>query len=82
MGMHSEKLEKARGNKPQSQIRADKCARSKERNIQRRERVGAEIQERLDFWRSLSPEAQLKELDKRPGNSKKQRTKILAKMKN
>lgn len=76
MGAYSSRIEKLRGNKPASQIRADKCHRSKLRGIERKKEKEEEIQNRLDHWRSLSFEQQLKELDKRPGKSKKQREKI------
>lgn len=39
-----------------------------------------EAQERLDRWRSLTPEQRLKELDSRPGSSAKQRARILKEM--
>lgn len=80
MGVYADKLVKSRGDKPSTQIRADKCQRSKMRNEERSEQKQEEIQERLDYWRSLSLQEQLKELDKRPGNSIKQRQKILAKI--
>lgn len=80
MGAYADKLVKSRGDKSATQIRADKCQRSKMRNEERNKQKQKEIQERLDYWRSLSLQEQLKELDKRPGNSTKQREKILAKI--
>lgn len=80
MGVYADNLVKSRGDKSATQIREDKCSRSKERNVQRRNNKAPQIQERLDYWRSLSLQEQLKELDKRPGNSTKQRQKILAKI--
>lgn len=76
MGVYSEKLAKSREGRPATQIREEKCARSKERNNQRKKDKGPIIQERLDYWRSLSLKEQLDELDKRPGNSVKQKGKI------
>lgn len=77
MGMYSEKLAKSREGRPATQIREEKCTRSKERSVQRKKDKGPIIKERLDYWRSLSPIDQLKELDKRPGKSTKQRIRIL-----
>lgn len=76
MGAYADRLAKVRGNKLASQIRAEKCSRSKERNERLSEQKQEEIQKRLEFWRSLSHKEQLKELDKRPGKSEKQRLKI------
>jgi len=39
-----------------------------------------EAQERLERWRSLTPAQRLAELDKRPGNSTRQRARILKEM--
>lgn len=43
-------------------------------------RKRAEATERQAEWSALSPKQQLSELDKRPGDSKKQRARIQAKM--
>jgi hypothetical protein len=39
-----------------------------------------EAKERLEAWNKLSPQEQLKALDSRPGESKKQRARLLAKI--
>ena len=39
-----------------------------------------EAQERLERWRSLTPAQRLAELDRRPGNSTRQRARILKEM--
>jgi hypothetical protein len=43
-------------------------------------RKRAEAVERQSAWANLSPKQQLAELDRRPGESKKQRARILALM--
>lgn len=47
--------------------------------LERKELKRLEGEERLLNWRSLTPMQQIAELDKRPGESKKQRARILAK---
>lgn len=46
----------------------------------KREQKRQEAEQRIKDWRALSYADQLKELDKRPGKSEKQRAKIWAKI--
>jgi len=56
-------------------------ARQKQEDLeQRKERLRAEAAERQKAWDALSPSAQLKLLQTRPGESKKQRAKIEARV--
>lgn len=51
----------------------------------RKEKRKAENEERLEYWRSLTPKQQIQDLDRRLGKgvgAKKQRAKILAKIEN
>lgn len=82
---HSEAVKREQVGMTAAQIRANKCQRSKERNLLRKEERRKEAEERNTYWRSISSKEQLNQLDRRLGNAvgaTKQRTKILGKQDN
>jgi hypothetical protein len=73
-----EKMREARKASPE-QIRKEKYQRTKARNAERARERQVVIDERLNHWRSLTPQQQLTELDRRLGKgigAKKQRARI------
>lgn len=77
---HSERIKQANSNLTADQIRANKCQRSKERNVQRLTERRKEAEERQQYWDSLSNTEKIQALDKRLGvgvGAVKQRSKIL-----
>jgi len=59
------------------QIRANKIEKCRVRGERRRAFRMELAQERLEYWRGLTLKQQLTELDSRPGESKKQRARIV-----
>ena len=77
MGKYADSANSKNRNLSASQIRANKCARSKQRNETRREERRKEAEERNKSWTKLSTKEKLASLDSRRGKSVKQRKRIL-----
>lgn len=78
MGKYADEVNRKNSNLSNLQIRANKCTRSKARNEARKVERRKEAEARNSAWAKLSVKEKLSSLDRRRGNSKKQKARLLA----
>lgn len=79
MGTYAEKVKASNRDMTDEQVRAAKNQRAHERNVARQQTRRETAEERQKARSKLSVAEQLKRLDRRPGQSKRERTRLTPK---